>query len=89
VPLYLGLLLVLLLIVGKFFVDLAYIAQGLIAGNGAHTILAALTLLDLVLVASLVVMVMLSGFDSFVSRIDLGGDRDELVRLTRLAPSKR
>jgi uncharacterized protein (TIGR00645 family) len=83
-PLYLGLLLVLLLIIAKFFIDLAHIAEGLIAGDDSHTTLAALALLDLVLEASLVVMVMLSGFDNFVSRIDLGDDRDELVRLSRL-----
>lgn len=83
-PLYLGLALLLLLFVAKFFVELAYLAAALFAAEASHLTLAALTLLDLVLVASLIVMVMLSGFDNFVARIDLGEDREGLVRLTRL-----
>lgn len=86
VPLYLGLLLVLLLLVVNFFIELAHIVEALIAGTGSRIALAALTLLDLVLEAGLIVMVMLSGFDSFVSRFALGDDRDELIRLTRLEP---
>jgi uncharacterized protein (TIGR00645 family) len=83
-PLYAGLALLLLLLVGAFFIELAHLAEGILGGNASHVTLSALTMLDLVLVASLVVMVMLSGFDNFVARIDLGDDRDELARLTRL-----
>jgi uncharacterized protein (TIGR00645 family) len=83
-PLYLGLALVLLLFIVKFFLDLAHLATTLIAGGDMHLTLAALTLLDIVLVASLIVMVMLSGYDNFVARIELGDDQHGLTRLTRL-----
>jgi uncharacterized protein (TIGR00645 family) len=83
-PLYLGLAALVLLLVARFFTEVAHMAFRLLADDGAHLTVAALTLIDLVLVASLVVMVMLSGFDTFVARIDLGDDRDGLARLTRL-----
>jgi uncharacterized protein (TIGR00645 family) len=83
-PLYLGLALLLIVIAVRFFLDLAHIAVTLLAADDSRLTLAALTLLDLVLAASLIVMVMLSGFDNFVARIDLGEDADGLVRLTRL-----
>lgn len=86
VPLYLGLAAVVLLLVVRFFTEVTDLALRLLVDDGAHITVAALTLIDLVLVASLVVMVMLSGFDTFVARIDLGEDRDGLTRLTRLEP---
>jgi len=83
-PLYLGLALVLLLFVGAFFVEIAHLAQSLLSGSGEPLTLAALRLLDLVLVASLVVMVMISGFENFVAKITLGVDQERLVWLTEL-----
>ncbi|MGO8918313.1 MAG: TIGR00645 family protein [Stellaceae bacterium] len=82
-PLYLGLALVLLLFVGAFFVEIAHLAQSLASGGGNLT-LAALRLIDLVLVASLVVMVMISGFENFVAKITLGADQERLAWLTEL-----
>jgi uncharacterized protein (TIGR00645 family) len=86
VPLYAGLVLLLLLLDVRFFVEVTHIAATLPTYDSAHLTVAGLTLLDLVLVAGLVIMVMLSGFDTFVARIDLGEDRDGLTRVTRLAP---
>ncbi len=83
-PLYLGLALVLLLFVGAFFVELAGLVQSLLEGGEEHLTLAALKLLDLVLVASLVVMVMISGFENFVAKITLGADQQRLSWLTEL-----
>lgn len=83
-PLYLGLALVLLLFVGAFFVELARLVQSLLEGGEEHLTLAALKLLDLVLVASLVVMVMISGFENFVAKITLGADQQRLSWLTEL-----
>ena len=83
-PLYLGLALVLLLFVAAFFIELAHLAEGLLAGGEAGLSLAALRLLDLVLVASLVVMVMISGFENFVAKITLGEKQERLSWLTEL-----
>jgi uncharacterized protein (TIGR00645 family) len=83
-PLYLGLALLLLLFVAQFFIELAHLAQAIFAGQDSHLTLASLTLLDLVLVASLIVMVMVSGFENFIARIELGESREGLAWLTRL-----
>jgi uncharacterized protein (TIGR00645 family) len=50
----------------------------------ADLVLVVLTLIDLVLVGSLIVMVMFSGYENFVSRIDVGGDADKLGWLGKL-----
>src|SRR5581483_7070156 len=80
-PLYLGLALVLLLVVVEFFLELAHVVHAAIGGQ-AHVTLSALALLDLVLVASLVVMV--SGFENFVAKITLGEAQERLSWLTKL-----
>jgi len=82
-PLYLGLALVLLLVVVEFFLELAHVVHAAIDGQ-AHVTLSALALLDLVLVASLVVMVMVSGFENFVAKITLGEAQERLSWLTKL-----
>ncbi len=82
-PLYLGLALVLLLVVVEFFLELAQVVHAAIGGQ-AHVTLSALALLDLVLVASLVVMVMVSGFENFVAKITLGEAQERLSWLTKL-----
>ena len=50
----------------------------------ADLVLVVLTLIDLVLVGSLIVMVMFSGYENFVSRIDVGGDAEKLGWLGKL-----
>src|SRR5690606_32738674 len=56
------------------------------AGTGAEVdlILGALTLVDLTLVGSLIVMVMLSGYENFVSRLDIGSAQRSLAWLGKL-----
>jgi uncharacterized protein (TIGR00645 family) len=83
-PLYLGLALLLALFVVQFFTGFAHIVRAMIDGQDTHLTLAALTLLDLVLVASLIVMVMLSGFENFVAKITLGEAQQRLSWLTEL-----
>jgi uncharacterized protein (TIGR00645 family) len=83
-PLYLGLALVLALFVAEFFLELAHIVRGMVGGDDQHFMLAALSLLDLVLVASLIVMIILSGYENFVAKIALDEVHEALSRLTKL-----
>lgn len=83
-PLYLGLAVLLLFFVAEFFIELAGIVHAVAVQADLKLTLAALRLLDLVLVASLIVMVMISGFENFVARIELGEHREGLAWLTRL-----
>lgn len=70
VPLYLVLALLLLAFSVKAVVELLHIFQTLFDINEADLVLAALSLIDLVLIGNLIVMVALSGYETFISRID-------------------
>ncbi len=83
-PLFLGLALVLLLIIAQFFLQLLHLAQVIYATGEVNLTLAALRLLDLVLVASLIVMVMVSGFENFVGRMHIDESRESVAWLTQL-----
>jgi uncharacterized protein (TIGR00645 family) len=84
VPLYVGLGLLLILFSVHFFRELAHLFID--AGTDAEVdlILGALTLVDLVLVGSLIVMVMLSGYENFISKLDIGGAQKSLAWLGKL-----
>jgi uncharacterized protein (TIGR00645 family) len=83
-PLYLGLGLLLLLFVMQLFRELIHIFQGAATIAEVDLVLAALTLIDMTLVASLIVMVMLSGYENFVSKLDLEGAEKTLAWLGKL-----
>jgi uncharacterized protein (TIGR00645 family) len=84
VPLYVGLGLLLILFSVYFFRELLHLFAE--AGTGAEVdlVLGALTLVDLTLVGSLIVMVMLSGYENFVSKLDIGDAQKSLAWLGKL-----
>jgi uncharacterized protein (TIGR00645 family) len=65
-PIYLGLLVVLALVAVKFAQKLILAIPGFMALDTSDTILIALTLVDLSLVANLVVIVIFAGWENFV-----------------------
>jgi uncharacterized protein (TIGR00645 family) len=77
-PLYVGLILVLVLLAGKFFQELWHMTTDLWGMNESRLVLAVLGLVDMVMVANLIVMVVISGYENFVSRLDLDGVKDRL-----------
>ena len=83
-PLYLGLAALLILLVVQFGIEWAHLALKLPTAHEQDIVVGTLTLVDLVLVASLVVMVMLSGFENFVSKIDVGEAEERLSWLMKL-----
>jgi uncharacterized protein (TIGR00645 family) len=50
----------------------------------ADLVLVVLSLIDLALVGGLIVMVMLSSYESFVSRLDIGADTEKLGWLGKM-----
>ena len=70
-PLYLGLGFLLLIFSIHFCIELFHLAAGALSLGDTEIILAALNLIDLALVAGLTVMVMLSGYENFVSRLTI------------------
>ncbi len=85
-PLYVGLAVLLLLDIWEFFAELFQLVPALIAHHAAHLAVDTLTLLDLVLMANLVIMVMLSGFENFVAKINIEPAQQRLAWLTALDP---
>ncbi|MGE0722955.1 MAG: TIGR00645 family protein [Alphaproteobacteria bacterium] len=70
-PFYLALVLGLVLLAVKFLQELFHFLPTTFSASGNDVILAVLTLVDLVLVANLVLMVIFSGYENFVSKIDV------------------
>ena len=83
-PMYLGLALALFALGVKFFQEAFHVL--LMVGSIAEDrlVLVVLTLIDIVLVGSLIVMVMFSGYENFVSRIDIPAGGDTLGWLGKL-----
>ncbi len=72
-PLYLGLALALIALGVKFFQEAFHLLQHILVSTEADMVLTTLALIDIVLVGSLIVMVMFSGYENFVSRIEAKG----------------
>jgi uncharacterized protein (TIGR00645 family) len=83
-PLYLGLAALLAVIVVHFFKELLHVVIHTLSLGETDLVLVALEFVDLTLVASLIVMVMLSGYENFVSRLDIGETDKQLAWLGKL-----
>jgi uncharacterized protein (TIGR00645 family) len=69
-PVYLGLSLALIALGVKFFQEAFHVLSHAATLAEADLVLTVLAMVDLTLVGSLIVMVMFSGYENFVSRID-------------------
>ena len=76
-PVYLGMSLALVALGIKFFMELYHLLATVFTTSEADLVLILLALVDMVLVGSLIVMVMFSGYENFVSalEVDEGGER--------------
>jgi uncharacterized protein (TIGR00645 family) len=84
-PIYLGLAAGLFILGVKFFHELWHALSHVVVWTEAEVVLSLLSLVDLALVASLIVMVMFSGYENFVSKIDMAGaEGDKLGWLGKL-----
>ena len=72
-PVYLGLGLALVALAIKFFQEAFHVVMHVSEMAEADLVLTILAMIDLSLVGSLIVMVMFSGYENFVSRIDAEG----------------
>jgi uncharacterized protein (TIGR00645 family) len=83
-PLYLGLSLTLLALGVKFFQEILHVFTHLVELGEADLVLIILSLVDMTLVASLIIMVMLSGYENFVSKLEIESGNDRLSWLGKL-----
>ena len=72
-PIFLGLSLALVALGFKFFQEAWHVFSTLIVMDEADLVLKVLAMIDIALVGSLIIMVMFSGYENFVSTIDAKG----------------
>ena len=83
-PIYLGLSFGLLLLALKFFQEVVHVLPLVFSTKESDLVLLILSLIDLSLVGGLLVMVMLSGYENFVSNIDLDDGKEKLSWLGKM-----
>lgn len=75
-PFFMGLILSLILLMIKFFQEFWHLATHVVTASEADLIIGILALIDMALVGSLLLMIIFSGYEIFVSKIDSVSDRD-------------
>lgn len=83
-PIYLGLSLTLIALGLKFFQEVFHLLPQVFAMKEAEMILIVLSLIDIALVSGLIVMVMFSSYENFVSRLDMNDETEKLSWLGTL-----
>src|SRR5690606_16518224 len=77
-PIYLGLSLAVVALTVKFFQELSHLLLDIWVLKEAEMILIVLSLVDLSMVGGLLIMVMMSGYENFVSRLDVDEGEEKL-----------
>jgi len=83
-PIYLGLSVALFALGVKLFQELYHLLPVLLTIREQDLILVVLSLIDISLVGGLLVMVMFSGYENFVSRLDIDSGQEKLSWLGKL-----
>lgn len=83
-PIYLGLSLALIALGFKFFQELIHLLIEIPDLKEASMVLIVLSLIDIAMVGGLLVMVMMSGYENFVSKIDIDKKEEGLAWLGKM-----
>ena len=83
-PVYFGLSLGLLALAIKFFQEIFHVLPNIFSLAEADLILTLLSLVDMTLVGGLLVMVMFSGYENFVSQLDISTHKEKLNWLGKM-----
>ncbi|MCY1280560.1 hypothetical protein D9M68_317070 [compost metagenome] len=83
-PIYIGLSLALLALTLKFFQEIVHVLPSVFSIAEADLVLVILSLIDMALVGGLLVMVMFSGYENFVSQLDIDESKDKLNWLGKM-----
>src|SRR5690606_27593623 len=84
-PVYFGLSLALIALTIKFFQEILHVLPNIFSIAEADLILVLLSLVDMTLVGGLLVMVMFSGYENFVSQLDIDARKEKLSWLGQMA----
>lgn len=77
-PVYIGLSFGFILLTVKFFQEVIYIFPEILVISESGLVLVVLSLIDIALVGGLLVMVMFSGYENFISKMDIKGTKKRL-----------
>lgn len=83
-PIYFGLSLAVLALAIKFFQEIFHLLPHAFTIAEADLILVILSLIDMALVGGLLVMVMISGYENFVSQLDIDESKEKLNWLGKM-----
>ncbi|WP_305792957.1 TIGR00645 family protein [Sedimenticola hydrogenitrophicus] len=86
-PIYLGLSLALVALGVKFFQEVLHLVPIIFSVTETDLVLVVLSLIDMALVGGLIVMVMFSGYENFVSQLDVSENTEKLSWLGKLDTS--
>lgn len=76
-PFYLGLVVAILILLFKFGKELLHTLVTLPSASGGEMIIAVLSLVDIALVANLLLIIIFSGYENFVSKMDVDEHEDK------------
>ncbi len=83
-PIYLGLSLTLVALGIKFFQEVIHLLFVVASIKEADMVLIVLSLIDIAMVGGLIVMVMMSGYENFVSQLDVADGEEKLSWLGKM-----
>lgn len=83
-PVYMGLSLGLLALTIKFFQEILHVLPHILIVNENDLILLLLSLIDMTLVGGLLIMVMLSGYENFISQLNIAENKEKLNWLGKM-----
>ncbi|WP_133131241.1 TIGR00645 family protein [Legionella yabuuchiae] len=76
-PLYLGLIFILTAYVYRFMAELFHLMAHITSANDTQIMLGVLDLIDVVMIANLLIMVIMGGYETFVSRLNIDSHPDQ------------
>lgn len=76
-PLYLGLLIILAAYVYSFFMELFHVVWNINSANNSELMLGVLDLIDVVMIANLLIMVIMGGYETFVSHLQIASNHPD------------
>jgi uncharacterized protein (TIGR00645 family) len=77
-PIYLGMSITLMALSVKFFQEIYHFVPHILEVDESQLVLKLLTFIDLALVGSLIIIIMFSGYDNFVSSLDIEEGTEKL-----------
>ncbi len=75
-PFFVGLIAAILVLLVKFFKELVHLVEGVWTSGEYESVISILTLVDTALIASLLLIMIFSGYENFVSKIGAGVHED-------------